>query len=172
MEKLILKAQTGDEKAFTEIIVLIKGDLYKIAKSRITNEADIEDAIQETMIEAYKSIKKLNEPRKLKKWVIKILINKCNRIYRKKYKTDISINEYNLKIETNNVIDIENKLNFYDIIKILNYKERIIIILYYMEEYSVKEIKKILKMNENTINTHLYRARQKIKLKYGGNIYE
>lgn len=173
MEELILKAQAGDEKAFTEIIISIKGDLYKIAKSRITNEADIEDAIQETMIETYKSIKKLKNSSKFKKWIIKILINKCNRIYRKKYKTDISIDEYDLKeIKLNNVADIENELNFYDIIKILNYEERIIIILYYMEEYSVKEIKKILKMNENTINTHLYRARQKIKSKYGGNMYE
>jgi RNA polymerase sigma-70 factor (ECF subfamily) len=125
------------------------------------------------MIETYKSIKKLNDPNKFKKWVIKILINKCNRIYRKKYKTDISIDEYNVEtLKSNNIIDVENKLNFYDIIKILNYEERLIIILYYMEDYSVKEIKSILKMNENTINTHLYRARQKLKKNYGGNEYE
>lgn len=125
------------------------------------------------MIETYKSIKKLNDPNKFKKWVIKILINKCNRIYRRKYKTDISIDEYNVEtLKSNNIIDVENKLNFYDIIKILNYEERLIIILYYMEDYSVKEIKSILKMNENTINTHLYRARQKIKTNYGGNEYE
>ena len=41
-----------------------------------------------------------------------------------------------------------------------------------MEDYSVKEIKSILKMNENTIKTHLYRARQKLKQNYGGNEYE
>ena len=155
------------------MILYIKDDLYKIAKTRIANETDIEDAIQETMIETYKSIKKLNDPNKFKKWVIKILINKCNRIYRKKYKTDISIDEYNVEtLKSNNIIDVENKLNFYDIIKILNYEERLIIILYYMEDYSVKEIKSILKMNENTINTHLYRARQKLKKNYGGNEYE
>ena len=86
---------------------------------------------------------------------------------------DISIDEYNVEtLKFNNIIDVENKLNFYDIIKILNYEERLIIILYYMEDYSVKEIKNILKMNENTINTHLYRARQKIKKNYGGNEYE
>lgn len=173
MEELILLAQSGDEEAFTNMILYIKDDLYKIAKSRIANETDIEDAIQETMIETYKSIKKLNNTSNFKKWVIKILINKCNRIYRRKYKTDISINEYNVEtLKSNNIIDVENKLNFYDIIKILNYEERLIIILYYMEDYSVKEIKSILKMNENTINTHLYRARQKLKKNYGGNEYE
>ena len=83
MDELILMAQAGDEEAFTNMILYIKDDLYKIAKTRIANETDIEDAIQETMIETYKSIKKLNDPNKFKKWVIKILINKCNRIYRK-----------------------------------------------------------------------------------------
>ena len=183
MEELVTKAQKGDKEAFTEIVILLKEDLYKIAKTRITNEADIEDAIQETMIEAYKSIKKLKDKKKIKQWLITILINKCNRIYRKKYKKDVSIEEYNLDyLKTNNINEVDNKLNFYDIIKNLNYKERIIVVLYYMEEYSVKEIKEILKMKENTINTHLYRARQKLKstiinqettnIKKGNNSYE
>ncbi len=47
-------AQAGDEDAFTNMILYIKDDLYKIAKTRIANETDIEDAIQETMIETYK----------------------------------------------------------------------------------------------------------------------
>lgn len=170
MEELIKSAQKGDIEAFTKLVELIKDDLYKISKSRISNESDIEDAIQETMIETYKSIKKLKDLSKFKKWTIKILINKCNRIYRRKYKNDISIDEYNIEnLNENNIKEKEDELNFYDIIKILNYEEKIIVILYYMEEYSVKEIKNILKMNENTINTHLYRARQKIKVKYGGN---
>ena len=57
MEELVVKAKKGDKEAFTQIVLILKEDLYKIAKTRITNEADIEDAIQETMIEAYKSIK-------------------------------------------------------------------------------------------------------------------
>lgn len=169
MEELILRAQNGDEMAFTKLIILINDELYKIAKTRISNEADIADAVQEKMIETYKSIKKLNDPNKFKKWVIKILINKCNRIYRRKYKNDISIDDYNLELlNINDIKDVENELIFYDIIKNLNYDERIVIVLYYMEEYTVKEIKEILKMNENTINTHLYRARQKIKLNIKG----
>jgi len=176
VEELIRMAQNGDEIAFTNLIMLINDDLYKIAKSRITNETDIEDAIQETMIETYKSIKKLNEPRKFKKWIIKILINKCNRIYRRKYKKDISVEEYEYslnKLECNNISEVEDELNFYDIIKILNYEERIVMILYYMQEYTVKEIKEILKMNQNTIYTHLHRARQKLRNYYnGGDKYE
>ena len=86
MEKLILKAKNGDRNAFTTLILNIEDELYKIARTRLNNEDDILDVIQDTIISAYKSIKKLNDPNKFKKWVIKILINKCNRIYRRKYK--------------------------------------------------------------------------------------
>ena len=170
MEELILKAQKGDVEAFTQIVLEYKNELYKIAKSRITNEEDIEDAIQETMIETYKSIKKLKNPQKLKAWLIKILINKCNRIYKRKYKKDISLNENNLqdKLISYNNEKIEDDLDFYTLIKDLRYEERITILLYYMEGYNIKEIKHILRMNENTVRTHLFRGRQKIKINYKG----
>jgi len=166
LEELILKAQTGDVKAFSELILLINDDLYKIAKSRISNEEDVQDAVQETMIECFKSIKKLHDPDKFKKWIITILINKSNRIYRRKYKKDISYEEINMdSFYTSSSITINSQSNigFYELLKDLKYEERIIVILYYMEDYSVKDIKEILKMRENTINTHLFRARKKIK---------
>ena len=168
MEELIEKAKRGNKDAFTSLIMGIENDLYKIAKTRINNEADIDDAIQETMIEAYRNIKKLREPQKLKKWVITILVNKCNKIYRKKYKKDVSIEEYDLDkyIVSNNYSRVDDDLNFYSLLKKLKYEERIIIILYYMEQYPINDIKDILKMNENTVRTHLFRARKKIKENY------
>ena len=165
MEELIRKAQKDDKNAFTDIILQIRNDLYKIAKTRISSDDDIEDLIQDTMIETYKHIKKLREPEKFKMWVIKILVNKCNKLYKKKYRKDISIDEYNMEnyIILNSQKDIEDDLNFYYLIKKLKYEERIVLVLHYMEQYSVKDISKILKINENTVKTHLFRARERIK---------
>ena len=64
MEELVEKAKKGDRNAFTKLIMDVENDLYKIAKTRITNEADIEDAIQETelSIEYRDNIVKLITP--------------------------------------------------------------------------------------------------------------
>ena len=168
MEELIEEAKKGNKDAFTNLVIDIENDLYKIAKTRISNESDIDDAVQETMIEAYKNIRKLRENQKFKKWIITILVNKCNKIYKRKYEKDVSIDEYNLDkyIGSNSYKNIEDDLNFYSLLKQLKYEERIVIILYYMEQYSIKDIKEILKMNENTVRTHLFRARKKIKENY------
>lgn len=162
MEELIKEAQIRDKNAFNKIFIAISDDLYKIAKSRINNEDDIADAVQETMIATFKNIKKLRDTSQFKQWVITILINKCNRIYRRKYKKDISYEEYNFESFSSSC-NIESNIEFYEMLKDLKYEEKIVIILYYLEQYSIKDIKEILKMNENTVTTHLYRARQKIK---------
>lgn len=174
MEELIKRAQKGDQEAFTTLVKSMKDDLYKIAKTRISNEDDMQDAIQETMFEMFKSIKKLRDPKLFKKWIITILINKCNRIYRRKYKTDLSYEELNFEdfiTATSN--DVESDLEFYELLKDFKYEERIILILYYKEEYTVKEIKSILNMKVSTINTHLFRARAKLKekLEKGGELH-
>lgn len=165
MEELIKKAQKGDVEAYTEIILSIKNDLYKIAKTRLTNEDDIDDAIQETMIQVYKSIKKLKTPEKIKTWTISILINNCNRIYKNKHKKDMSMDEYNLEeyLIKNSQYEIENDLNFYFLLEKLRYEERIISYLYYKEDYKIEEIAHILKMNINTVKSNLRRARNKLK---------
>ena len=99
MEELVKRAQNGDKETFTELILEIRNDLYKIAKCRLYSEDDIEDAIRETMIKSYKSIKKLNKKQSYKKWIISILINECCNIYKKNKKVNISFD--NLSLENN-----------------------------------------------------------------------
>lgn len=167
MEELVLKAQKGDDQAFTDLILSIRHDLYKIAKMRLINDADIDDAIQETMIETFKSIKKLKDVKAFKPWVTKILINKCNKIYRKKRINEITFEEDidNYLIQEAEYLD-KSDADFYHLIKSLSYEERIILTLYYLEQYTIKEISQILNINENTIKTKLARSKEKIKNSY------
>ena len=168
MENLIIKAQKGDKEAFTELILEIRNDLYKIAKCRLHSEDDIEDAIQETMIKTFKSIKKLNKKQSYKKWIISILINECNNVYKKNKSKNVSLDSLDFE-DTYSSIDNYNNLveqDFYTLLHGLKYEYKITIMLFYVEDYSIKEISKILKTNENTIKTWLKRGRQKIKQKY------
>ena len=86
MEELIKKAKDGDKEAFTTLMLSLEKELYKIAKARLKNDDDIYDAIQETIIEAFKSIKKLKKIEAFKTWIIRILINKTNDIFRRRNK--------------------------------------------------------------------------------------
>ena len=176
MEELIIKAKNGDRDAYTELIHFIQNDLYRIAKTRLSDDNDICDAIQETIIKTYNKIKKLKDNSKFKGWIIKILINECNLIYKKKKKQENiyeKIKNSNADYNDKFLYDIESKMDFDLLISKLDYDERLIITLYYNSGFSCSEIARILSMNINTVKSKLTRSKTKIaKYNQGGVLHE
>ena len=170
MKELIDRAINGDSNAYINLINLILSDLFKIARARLDNIEDVNDAIGEIILKSYKYLHKLKHKEYFKTWIIKILINECNNIYRYNQKhikiLDKIINNSRFHAPENAIIINKKNDSFYDLLKDLNYNEKIVIILYYNNGYSTGEIAKILKTNVNTIKSRLLRAKQKIKNNY------
>lgn len=165
MEELVEKSKKGNNQAFSELITSIENELYKIARTRLRNEEDIKEAVQETIVKSYCSLKKLKNGKYFKTWIIKILINECNDIYNKTKKNNFEeYDENTIQTESTNELNTKvDNLDFFILIDSLNYTERIVLTLFYLEEFSTKEIAKILKEPEATIRTRLSRARNKLK---------
>lgn len=165
-KELIKKAKKGDKLAFEKIIDYYQNTLYKVARTKLNSIEDIEDAIQETIISAYKSIHKLYNISKIKSWLITILINQCNYIYKQKQKNDtISFDLIEEKNYIENSSKINSNLEFESLLKLLNNDERTILFLFYSEKYKSKEIGKILNINDSTIRSIISRAKKKIEKK-------
>ena len=144
----------------------MKNDLYKIAKARLKKDEDVFDVIQETMITSFKSIKKLKNPLCFKSWLIKILINKSNDMYNKRNKYNIISLEDVKDYKNSDYIDIDmvdTILDFNFLCDHYEYEKRIIIMLFYMEKFTDKEIGTILNLNENTVKSKRTRVIQEIK---------
>ena len=95
--ELVEKVKNGDQIAFSNLIEKVKYKLYKTGMSILKNDDDTCDAIQETLIKAYKKITTLNNNEYFTTWIVRILINQCYDIIRKNDKI-ISMNE---KLQTN-----------------------------------------------------------------------
>lgn len=166
MEFLIKKAQRGDEEAFIKIIDGYMPQMYKIARTRLKGEESIGDAIQETILAAFTNIKQLKEPRYFKTWIIKILINKCNDIISDN--KVLYVDDYSLLENTNLTYseDSEEKLDFENVLNKLPYEYRLVVVMYYVNRFTTKEISEALNEKEGTIKSRLSRARQQLKLVY------
>lgn len=138
--------------------------LYRVAKSRLDSEEDVCDAVQNTLISAYRALPTLKNEKYFKTWLVKILINKCNNLYYKPEKYDVSFEN----IEYHKVIPMEDFTNNFGIdylINSLSKEEQTILTLYYSEGYTEKEISKILNIKYATVRTKIRRAKEKIALK-------
>ena len=162
MEYLVKRAQKKDDQAFVQLIELVKGDLYKVARSYLNSEADIADVIQDTIIACYEKIGNLKERKYFKTWIIRILINRCNDMIRKG-KRECS---YETIPEQGDTEMSTARYEFEELMNRLDEKYRIILILYYVEGFKVREIAQILDMEENTVKTRLSRGRKEVKKVY------
>jgi len=156
---IINLARKGNHEAFSKLIKIYEKDLYRVAIAILKNEDDALDGIQDAILQAFKSIKNLNKPQYFKTWLIKILINSCNAIANKKRKV-VEYDEWRNKPHEEQCcgdIDIKNAINR------LEDDLRILIILYYYEDMSVKSISESLMIPEGTIKSRLARARGYLK---------
>ena len=124
-----------------------------------------EDAVQDTYIKAMKSYKSFKHKSSEKTWLTRIAINCCKNVMRNRW---FNIRQNNLDNHIEKISDdpIENfveKNSVSAAIMALNADDRQIIVLYYYQELSVKEIAMIIGKSENTTIQRLSRARGKMK---------
>ena len=155
MNELVLKAKSGNNEAFDDLIIKIEKEMYLIAKSKLSNDDDIADAIQEAILAIYKNIHKLRDVSLFKTWAIKILLNKCNRFYRKNKNGNVSLEDNDIERYIGYEQNYDESLSFDLLISNLKSDEKLILTLYYYSGYTVKEISKIIRKNENTIKSKL-----------------
>jgi RNA polymerase sigma-70 factor (ECF subfamily) len=158
MNLLISKARKRDKEAFQQLMEAQGKSMYKVAKAILKNDEDVADAMQETALACWEKIDTLKKDRYFQTWLMRILINNCNTIYRHRSKmiSDESLLEESFEDNGYANVEWEHFLND------LEEKYRILIILYYVQGFKTREIAEILDMNENTVRGRLATARQKI----------
>lgn len=154
MSLLVRKAICGDTEAFLALMEENKGMLYKIAKTYLKNEEDVADVLQDTMLAAYQGIGGLKKPAYFRTWLVRILINRCTDLLREA--GHWAKEEAPEQIYGNRELE---QLEFRQLLELLPRESRAIFLLYYGEDFSVREIAEILSLKENTVKTRLRRGR-------------
>ena len=163
---LITEAIKGNVNSMCALIEEHQLMLYKTAYAILHNEDDAKDAVQETLVSMFRNISKVKEAKNFKTWITRILINKCYDII---YKNNINTNKnknQKLEFEYEKTEEMENaiisKLTIEKALKLLDTELKEITVLFYYDDFSVKEISKILEIPVGTVKSRLSRAREKI----------
>lgn len=144
------------------------GDYLKKSAFHVLHDMDLaEDMVQETFISFYRK-QQFKHQSSLKTYLYSILMNHI-KMYLRKYKIkEISAERY----ISHESVDFENKsVNTMDIsyaIQDLHENYRMVIILYYFDDYSIQEIAKIMNKSKASVKMSLKRARDHLKKKLGG----
>ena len=144
-----------------EIIISSERQMYATAKSILSDDNDCADAIQESIVKAFSKIHTLKKDCYAKTWLIRILINECYNIARKKSVREAFDENYMAAEEI--TVKRNDYSELYRAVNTLKEELRIPVILYYMEEFNIKEIAQILDISEGAVQKRLARAREKLR---------
>lgn len=167
MAILHIQSKKIKDKNFTKLIEENKLKFYKTAKIILKNDDDVYDALQEALISIYKNYEQLNNLKYFSTWATRIVINKCYDLLRKNKNNIIPIDEdfdTNIKMAQYDEYEID-KYGIKKAMEYLNEDLKLITILYYYDNYSIKEISQILDIPEGTAKSRLSKAREVLKQK-------
>lgn len=139
-------------------------DMYRTASAILSQDADIADAIQETILTCWEKIDTLQKNRYFKTWMIRILINKCKDILRLGRRM-VCVEELPEQ-ETGSTVEAEANLEWKEALQGLDEKYRLIVVLFYAEGLRTAEIGKLLQLPDSTVRTRLARGREQLARYY------
>lgn len=149
-----------DTDAFMELIEENTQSMYKTAWAILRNEEDVADALQETIVKGFESLHTLRRPEFFKTWMMRILINNCLQI-RKQRQRLLTFGDDLPEMPVEDSYDTDS--GFKELLDMVDEADRLLLTLYYADEFKVSEIAELLEMNVNTVKTRLSKAREKIR---------
>lgn len=148
------------EQSMKELVERYRDNLFAIAFNICKNAADSDDIVQETFVQYYLTKQKFESEQHIRAWLIRVAINKAKNVTRTFWRQHkVSLEEY---METL-VFEAPEDEALFETVMALPKKYRLVIHLYYYEEYSVHEIAAALKLTESNVKVRLSRARGMLK---------
>lgn len=147
-----------NKEEFAEMVKIYQLELYRLSFAILRNEADAQDAVGDAIVKAYEQRRMLGSKEKFKSWIMKIVVNTSKNMLRSKHQIVYIEDMPEMKVGAS-----EKRDEVWDAVLELDYKHRVVVVLYYYECFSAKEISQMLHIPEGTIKSRLARAREKLK---------
>jgi len=168
----ILQAQQGNVSAFTSLVEAYQRPVYNLCYRMLANAQDAEDAAQETFLRAFRAIHKYDNQRSFSTWILSIASHHCiDQIRRHKF--NISLDELPSPDISDGDMGIETRLSRKEeqekvgkLLKVLEPTDRAVVIIYYWNDMSLKDIGLALNLTESAVKSRLHRARRTMAQKY------
>jgi len=168
--ELVRRVRRGDDDAFGQIVDTHGPRLYVLALSMLGNREDAQDTVQETFIGAFRGLQRFKARASVKTWLTRILMNNainCRR--RRKIRKTLPLEgEYehpggSLKDTRTQTGRDQVRMDFAEVLTLLPEEQQQVVLLREVQSMTYDEIAQTLDIPRGTVESRLFRARQKLK---------
>lgn len=153
---------TQNQQRYEDCVEACADSLYRVAYRLTGNTTLAHELVQETYLNAWKSLNSLSDPKKMRSWMFSILRNQYTKLIRKESRAAVPSEHVNQAVDLASPND-ELKDAVQAAIAKLDTKHRMPVLLVSMEGLSVDEAAAVLEIPRGTVLSRLHRGRQKLK---------
>jgi RNA polymerase sigma-70 factor (ECF subfamily) len=177
---LVRQAQTGNIRAFEELVAIYQGKIVTLGYYLTGNQADAQDLAQEVFVRAYTNLKSFRQDANMGTWLHRIALNQWSNMQRKqKFSNQLSLDDPVQTAEgefARTVVSCDQdgdpsgafeskelQQSVRQALDGLSEEYRIVLVLREIEGYSYEEIANIAKCSLGTVKSRISRARQALR---------
>jgi RNA polymerase sigma-70 factor (ECF subfamily) len=166
-DELVERCKQGDTQSFQTLYRQYSKAMFNTSLRIVNNTADAEDVLQESFLDAFRSLHDFHYRSTFGAWLKKIVINKSINILRKRRNdlVDMESTELQAVPEEDGINEEEIQYRVEEVKKMITRLPdgyRTVLSLYLLEGYDHEEISQILNISHNTVRTQYVRAKQKL----------
>ena len=168
VERLIERAIRGDVIAFEALVEPHLAHLYRLAAAMVGPD-DARDVTQETLVSAWREIRRLKRRDRLEAWLRSILMNRARNLLRtRKRHSAVSFepaSEHGGPFEEP-IAGLHGRWAVEDALAVLRPDERAVIVLHYFADLTLREVAKSLGVREGTVKSRLHAGLKSLRNHY------
>jgi RNA polymerase sigma-70 factor (ECF subfamily) len=169
--EIIEEAQAGDLRAFETLYRKHEHLVYRTALAILGNSQSAEEVLQDCFLRAYKHLHRLNGEPSVSPWLHRVAVNLCYSRLRRNYLSRMTVPLESLSNRLfpslgpspeESTQDSEISAAIQRGIASLDLKHRSVVVLYYLQEFSLEEVAYILDCPVGTVKSRLHYARKEL----------
>jgi RNA polymerase sigma-70 factor (ECF subfamily) len=169
--EIIAQAQAGDLRAFETLYRKHEHQVYRTALAILGDSQTAEEVLQDCFLRAYKHLHRLNGEPSVSPWLHRVAVNLCYSHLRRNYLSQVTVSLENLSnylfpslgpSPEECTQDSEISSAIQNGIAALDLKHRSVVVLYYLQEFSLEEVSYILNCPVGTVKSRLHYARKEL----------
>lgn len=173
-EAVAVLVQNGDAESFGILMERYEEKLLRYGRKFLSDREDVKDIVHDVFLQSYKNLKSFDAKQRFSPWIYRIAHNAFVNELRRKSRRPFALPDFDSLLSYAVYEDpAEAERERADMrqmaeqgLSMLKASEREILILFYMEELSYKEIAEVLKMPMGTVSVRLSRAKKALRAAY------
>jgi RNA polymerase sigma-70 factor (ECF subfamily) len=165
-DELVDRARRGDHEAYCRLAEAAIGRMRRAARLLLHDGSRADDAVQEALVAAWRSLPGLRDPSRFDAWLQRLLVHACYRVARRERRhaiVPIPMPAPSDRLVSDAEQDVADRDELERAFRQLTYEQRVVLVLVYYADLTLTDVAATLGIPTSTVKSRLYRALEALR---------